>query len=94
MPGRILVTPRSLTASPHPRVEKLRELGFENVYSAPGRQPDEAELLREPRTLALVGHPRVIATSHVGAFTEESVERATEMAVANLLDALASGGVA
>jgi D-3-phosphoglycerate dehydrogenase len=30
----------------------------------------------------------VIATSHVGGFTEESVDRATEVAVANLLDSL------
>jgi D-3-phosphoglycerate dehydrogenase / 2-oxoglutarate reductase len=41
-----------------------------------------------PRSLALAGHPKVIATSHVGGFTEESVDRATEVAVANLLDSL------
>ncbi len=38
-----------------------------------------------PRSLALAGHPNVIATSHIGAFTEESVDRATLIAVANLL---------
>jgi D-3-phosphoglycerate dehydrogenase len=36
----------------------------------------------------LARHPRVIGTSHVGALTEESVQRATEAAVANLLAAL------
>jgi D-3-phosphoglycerate dehydrogenase len=37
----------------------------------------------------LARHPRVIGTSHVGALTEESVQRATEAAVANLLAVLA-----
>ncbi|QKJ85544.1 phosphoglycerate dehydrogenase [Paramixta manurensis] len=41
-----------------------------------------------PQSLALAGHPGVIATSHIGGFTTQSVERATEMAVANLLTAL------
>jgi D-3-phosphoglycerate dehydrogenase len=41
-----------------------------------------------PRSLALAGHDRVIATSHVGGFTEESVDRATVVAVANLLESL------
>lgn len=41
-----------------------------------------------PRSLALAGHPHVIATSHIGAFTEESVDRATVAAIQNLLAAL------
>ena len=44
--NRILVTPRSLTATPHPAVERLREHGFEIVYSTSGQLPDEAELSR------------------------------------------------
>lgn len=41
-----------------------------------------------PRSLALAGHPCVIATSHIGGFTRESVDRATEMAVTNILKVL------
>lgn len=47
-----------------------------------------------PADLMLAGHPRVIATSHIGALTAESVSRATEIAVANLLAALARKAVA
>jgi D-3-phosphoglycerate dehydrogenase len=43
-----------------------------------------------PRDRALAGHPRVIATSHIGGLTEESVTRATDIAIDNLLLALAS----
>ena len=42
-----------------------------------------------PRDLALFRHERVIAVSHIGGYTRESVERATTAAVANLLEALA-----
>lgn len=41
-----------------------------------------------PQPSALLAHPRVILTSHIGGFTTESVERATAAAVANLLKAL------
>jgi D-3-phosphoglycerate dehydrogenase len=37
----------------------------------------------------LLRHERVIATPHIGAFTEESVQRATRKAVENLIGALA-----
>lgn len=46
MNQRILVTPRSLTAEPHPEVERLRDLGFEIVYSSAGVMPTEQELMR------------------------------------------------
>ncbi len=44
--SRILVTPRSLTKGGHPALERLKEAGYQVVFSTPGAQPDEAELLR------------------------------------------------
>jgi D-3-phosphoglycerate dehydrogenase / 2-oxoglutarate reductase len=41
-----------------------------------------------PPDWSFVKHPKVIATPHIGGFTEESVERATEVAVTNLLQEL------
>jgi D-3-phosphoglycerate dehydrogenase / 2-oxoglutarate reductase len=41
-----------------------------------------------PDPSPLIAHERVIATPHVGAFTAESVSRATQVAVDNLLGAL------
>jgi phosphoglycerate dehydrogenase-like enzyme len=38
----------------------------------------------------LLTHPRVIVTPHIGGFTEESVQRAAQAAVDNLLLALTS----
>ena len=43
---RILVTPRSLTREGDPALDLLRQAGFEVVKCTPGKQPDEAELLR------------------------------------------------
>lgn len=44
-----------------------------------------------PEPSALLTHPRVIQTPHAGGFTEESVERATRVAVENLLKVLEAG---
>jgi phosphoglycerate dehydrogenase-like enzyme len=41
-----------------------------------------------PRDLQLLRHPKVIATAHLGGFTTESVSRAVEAAVDNLLASL------
>ncbi|MEY4696289.1 MAG: hypothetical protein RIT14_717, partial [Pseudomonadota bacterium] len=41
-----------------------------------------------PEPSALLAHPRVIQTPHAGGFTEESVDRATRVAVENLLKVL------
>lgn len=41
-----------------------------------------------PEDYSLARHERVIATLHVGAFTEESVERATVAAVENIIETL------
>ena len=43
-----------------------------------------------PEPSALLAHPRVIQTPHAGGFTEESVDRATRVAVENLLKVLES----
>jgi D-3-phosphoglycerate dehydrogenase len=42
-----------------------------------------------PEEYSLARHERVIATPHIGAYTEESVERATVAAVRNIIDTLA-----
>ena len=41
-----------------------------------------------PTSLDLYGRPDVIATSHIGGFTDESVDRATTIAVNNLIESL------
>lgn len=43
--GKILVTPRSLTRDGHPALDRLREAGFEVLFSPAGRQPTETELI-------------------------------------------------
>jgi len=43
-----------------------------------------------PRELRLVSHSKVIATPHIGGYTQESVTRAVDAAVDNLLNALHS----
>lgn len=45
-----------------------------------------------PDDWTLASHPRVVATAHVGGFTHESVDRAVEMAVDNLLAYLDADG--
>ncbi|RGC66987.1 Glycerate dehydrogenase [Micromonospora sp. MW-13] len=44
-----------------------------------------------PEPSALLAHPRVVPTPHLGAATAESVRRASDAAVDNLLDALGGG---
>jgi len=46
----------------------------------------------EPPTMTeLIRHPKVIATPHLGAATQESLERASQTAVTNLIEALNMG---
>lgn len=46
-----------------------------------------------PRSLTLAASPNVIATSHIGGFTDESVDRATAIAVRQLLETIGPLGV-
>lgn len=43
--GQVVVTPRSMTAPPHPALEKLRQAGYEILMPAPGEQPTETQLI-------------------------------------------------
>jgi phosphoglycerate dehydrogenase-like enzyme len=43
---KILVTPRSLTREGHPALDLLKDAGYQVIFSTPGKQPDEGELLR------------------------------------------------
>lgn len=44
--NKILVTPRSLTRGGDPSLDLLKEAGYEVVFSTPGKQPGEEELIR------------------------------------------------
>ena len=45
MPGRIAVTPRSLSAAGHPALDRLRQRGYDVIFPAPGKTPSEDDLL-------------------------------------------------
>lgn len=79
--ARILVTPRSLTAEPHPDVERLKAKGFDIVYSRAGQMPSEEELIElvpdcigwlagvepvTPRVVEAAGSLKVISRNGVG----------------------------
>ncbi len=81
MRHKILVTPRSLTATPHPAVEQLRASGFDVIYSTPGEIPKEDELISlipdcvgwlagvepiTPRVIDAARNLRVISRNGVG----------------------------
>lgn len=44
--NKILVTPRSLTTNGHPALKRFEYAGYEVVFSIPGIQPSEQELIR------------------------------------------------
>lgn len=45
MTSKILITPRSLTRDGHPSLQRLEEAGYQVVFSRPGVQPTEEDLL-------------------------------------------------
>jgi D-3-phosphoglycerate dehydrogenase len=42
---KVLITPRSLTRDGHPSLDLLKKAGCDLVFSTPGKQPDEGELI-------------------------------------------------
>ena len=84
-PGAVLInTARARLIDEEALIEAL-DAGRVSCYAT---DVFEAE---PPASLRLASHRRVIATSHIGGFTEESVDRATRIAVDNLLLALQGG---
>lgn len=84
-PGAVLInTARARLIDEEALIEAL-DAGRVSCYAT---DVFEAE---PPTSLRLASHRRVIATSHIGGFTEESVDRATRIAVDNLLLALGGG---
>ena len=72
-PGAILVnTARAALVDEGALIAAL-DAGQVSVYAA------DVFAEEPPLSLALAGHSKVIATSHIGGFTEESVDRATEI---------------
>jgi lactate dehydrogenase-like 2-hydroxyacid dehydrogenase len=72
-------------------LSRIHDAGYELVFPSPGAQPSEIEL--QAVLGDAVGYvasvERVLATPHIGGFTEERINRATTAAVANLLESLA-----
>ncbi len=81
MPGKIAVTPRSLSGSANPALAALSDRGYEIVYPSPGKTPTEDELLRSlpgcvgwlagvepitPRVLSAAKGLRVISRNGTG----------------------------
>ena len=44
MPGKIAITPRSLSAGGHPALSQLTERGYELVFPSPGKTPSIEDL--------------------------------------------------
>lgn len=44
--SKILITPRSLTQNGHPELERIKKAGYEIIFSNPGTQPTEEELIK------------------------------------------------
>ena len=95
-----LVDPETGWVYDHARISAamkpiIQQLDHSVLNDMPGLENPTIELMAdwlwkklEPQLPGLAARPEVIATSHIGGYTEESVTRATEFAVANLLETL------
>ncbi len=84
-PGAVLVNTARARLIDEEALLEVLDAGRLSCYATDVFEPEP------PVSLRLASHRRVIATSHIGGFTEESVDRATKIAVDNLLLALQGG---
>ncbi len=93
--SRILVTPRSLTAAPHPAVEALRKRGYDVVYCDAGRTPSEDELIhRVPGIVGWLAGVEPVSAAVIAAAGDLRVISRNGSGVDNLpLPALAERGI-
>ena len=83
-PGAVVVnTARASLVEPSAMLEAL-ENGQVATYATDAFETEPPELDD------LLSHPNVVLTSHIGGFTQESVERTTKVAVDNILEVLNS----
>ena len=80
--GAIMINTARASLVDESAIVRALELGHLSTY-ATDVFPQEP-----PHSLFLYGRPDVIATSHIGGFTDESVDRATTIAVKNLIESL------
>ena len=79
-------TPREVLLGQHQAAEPELDAIREQVVAGLATDVFATE---PPAQRKLAAHPRVIATPHLGGFTQESVSRAMDVAVDNLLAGLA-----
>jgi len=93
--SRVLITPRSLTKSGHPALARLEEAGCELVFSTPGVQPDEDELLRlAPGCVGYLAGVEKISARVIDAATDLKVIARNGVGVDNIdLEAARRAGV-
>ena len=77
----VVNTARAQLVEQAPMLDAI-ETGYVSGYAVDAFESEPPELT------PLLQHPKVILTSHIGGFTTESVDRATDSAVKNILEVL------